>query len=76
MNEIQSKMSELSLPVLIMQGTADRISDPSSSKMLFEGVGSKDKTMKLYDGFYHEIFNDPQREEVFSDMEAWLKLHI
>ena len=76
MNEIQSKMSELSLPVLIMQGTADRISDPSSSKMLFDGVGSRDKTMKLYEGFYHEIFNDPQRQEVFSDMEAWLKLHI
>jgi alpha-beta hydrolase superfamily lysophospholipase len=76
MHEIQSKMSELSLPVLIMQGTADRISDPSSSKMLFDGVGSRDKTLKLYNGFYHEIFNDPQRQEVFSDMEAWLKLHI
>ena len=76
MIKLQSKISELSLPILIMQGSADRISDPSSSKMLFDGVGSKDKTMKLYDGFYHEIFNDPQRQEVFSDMEAWFKLHI
>ena len=76
MIKLQSQLSELSLPVLIMQGTVDRISDPSSSKMLFDGVGSKDKTMKLYDGFYHEIFNDPQRQEVFSDMEAWFKLHI
>ena len=76
MIRLQSKISELSLPILIMQGSADRISDPSSSKMLFAGVKSKDKTLKLYEGFYHEIFNDPERQQVFLDMEAWLKLHI
>ena len=76
MNQLHSKISELSLPILIMQGTADRISDPSSSKMLFDGVSSKDKTLKLYEGFYHEIFNDPDRQQVFQDMENWLKLHV
>ena len=76
MVRLQSKISELSLPILIMQGSADRISDPSSSKMLFAGVKSKDKTLKLYEGFYHEIFNDPERQQVFLDMEAWLKLHV
>jgi acylglycerol lipase len=76
MIRLQSKISELSLPILIMQGSADRISDPSSSTMLFDGVKSKDKTLKLYEGFYHEIFNDPERQLVFSDMEAWLKLHV
>jgi len=43
---------------------------------LFDGVGSKDKTLKLYEGFYHEIFNDPERQQVFLDMENWLKLHV
>jgi len=79
LNEIQrlpSKLSVLSLPVLIMHGAADRLSDPSSSQMLFERAGSKDKTIKFYDGFYHEIFNDPQRQQVFTDMENWLKLHV
>lgn len=76
MNKLQSTISELSLPILILQGTADRISDPSGSKMLFDGVGSKDKTLKLYEGFYHEIFNDPERQQVFLDMENWLKLHV
>jgi alpha-beta hydrolase superfamily lysophospholipase len=76
MNKLQSTISELSLPVLIMQGTADRISDPSSSKMLFDGASSKDKTLKLYEDFYHEIFNDPERQQVFLDMEKWLKLHV
>ena len=76
MNKLQSTISELSLPILILQGTADRISDPSGSKMLFDGVGSKDKTLKLYEDFYHEIFNEPGRQQVFLDMEKWLKLHV
>jgi acylglycerol lipase len=76
MAKLQSEMSKISLPVLIMHGAADRISDPSSSQMLFDGVSSKDKTLKLYQGFYHEIFNDPDRRQVFSDMENWLKLHV
>ena len=76
MEKLQSRLSEITLPLLIMQGTQDRISDPSSSKLLFDGVSSKDKTMKLYEGFYHEIFNDPERRQVFSDMEAWLKTRV
>jgi acylglycerol lipase len=76
MNQLQSRISELSLPMLIMHGTSDRISDSSSSHMLFDHAGSKDKTLKLYQGFYHEILNDPEREQVLSDMGDWLNLHI
>ncbi len=76
MGMLQKRLSEITLPILIMQGSQDRISDPSSSKMLFDGVSSKDKTMKIYEGFYHEIFNDPDRQQVFVDMEAWLKAHV
>jgi alpha-beta hydrolase superfamily lysophospholipase len=76
MEMLQSGLSEINLPILIMQGSQDRISDPASSKMLFDGVSSKDKTMKIYEGFYHEIFNDPERQQVFSDMEAWLKTRV
>jgi len=79
LNEIEklpAKIPGISLPILIMHGSADRLSDPTSSKMLYDLVQSKDKTLKYYDGFYHEIFNDPDRQQVFSDMEAWLKLHI
>jgi alpha-beta hydrolase superfamily lysophospholipase len=62
--------------MLIMNGTADRLSNPASSKILFDGVSSKDKTLKLYQDFYHEIFNEPERQQVFQDMEKWLKLHV
>jgi alpha-beta hydrolase superfamily lysophospholipase len=79
LNEIQSlpaQISKITLPILIMHGSADRLSDPASSKTLFDGVSSKDKTLKYYEGFYHEIFNDAQRQQVFTDMEEWLKRHI
>ena len=67
-----SQMSKIYLPILIMHGTADRLSDPRGSEILYDRVSSRDKTLKLYDGFYHEIFNEPGREQVFADMEAWL----
>jgi acylglycerol lipase len=73
---LPEEMSKIKLPILIMQGTADRLANPESSKLLYERVGSKDKTLKLYDGFYHEIFNEPEHKKVMADVEAWLKKHL
>ncbi len=70
------QMSKIYLPILIMHGTADRLSDPRGSEILYDRVSSRDKTLKLYDGFYHEIFNEPGREQVFEDMEAWLVVRM
>jgi alpha-beta hydrolase superfamily lysophospholipase len=69
-------MPEIKLPILIMHGSVDRLSDPAGSKLLYERVSSKDKTLKLYDGFYHEIFNEPEHKQVMADVETWLAAHI
>jgi len=74
--ELPSQMPQINLPLLIMHGTADQLSDPEGSRLLYERVGSTDKTLKLYEGFYHEIFNEPEREQVFADMAAWLAAHV
>jgi acylglycerol lipase len=74
--QLPEQMPRIKLPILIMHGSADQLSDPQGSKLLFERVGSKDKTLKLYDNCYHEICNEPEREQVFADMETWLKKHI
>jgi len=73
---LPEEMSKIKLPILIMQGTADRLSDPASGKLLYKRVGSKDKTLKLYKGFYHEIFNEPQHKQVMADIGAWLTKHL
>ena len=72
MQVIPEQIPQIHLPVLIVHGTDDRLCDPRGSEILYDRLSSVDKTLKLYDGFYHEIFNEPGREQVFSDMEAWL----
>lgn len=73
--KLPQQVPEINLPVLIMHGTADRLSDPTGSEMLYQRISSPDKTLKLYEGFYHEIFNEPGHEQVFADMETWLAAH-
>ena len=62
--------------LLIMHGTADQLCNPERSKILYELVSLIDKTLKLYEGSYHEIFNKPQLEQVFTDIQAWLSTYI
>ncbi len=66
------KLGNLSLPILVMHGSSDLISDTDGSRMLYREAASSDKTMKLYDGFYHDIFSDPGHEKVIADLEKWL----
>ena len=67
---------QITLPIIIMHGTEDRLCKPEGSQMLYDLVGSRDKTRKLYQGFHHEIFNEPGRLQVMADVEAWLATRI
>jgi len=73
---LPEQMHKIKLPILIMHGFADQLANPAGSKLLYERVSSKDKTLKLYDNCYHEICNEPEREQVFMDMQTWLAKHI
>lgn len=73
---LPSRMAATELPVLVLQGTEDRLSNTASCASIYESVKSKDKTIKNYDGFYHEILNEPGREQVLADIGIWLDHHI
>lgn len=60
------------LPLFIGHGANDRIIAPSGSDQFFSAVGSQDKTLKVYDGFEHEIHNEIGGEAFVNDMIAWL----
>jgi len=75
MKNAEEKAPTLTLPLLFMHGGADGLTAPEGSKILHERAASRDKTLKIYDGFYHEIFNDPGKEGVIADMIAWLDAH-
>lgn len=72
LQRIQLDMEEIDVPLLIMHGTADRLTSPEASEELLERARSSDRTLKLYDGLYHEIFNEPEQETVMQDLAAWL----
>jgi acylglycerol lipase len=60
------------LPLLVMHGTADRLVPIAGGEMVAERAGSEDKTFKRYDGLFHEILNEPERQQVVNDMADWL----
>jgi lysophospholipase len=70
------EVSAIRLPTLIMYGTDDGLCPPRGSVMLSERIGSTDKTLKPYQGLYHEILNEPERDEVLSDLRSWLATRI
>ncbi len=76
MFRVQQGMPALKIPLLIMQGTGDKLVSPEGAKLLHTRAGSADRTLKMYDGFYHELFNEPDREKVFADLVPWLDSHI
>ncbi|UCC16111.1 MAG: lysophospholipase [Dehalococcoidales bacterium] len=74
MGDVAGAVPLITIPALIMAG--DAVADGARSQNLFEQLSSKDKTIKRYDGLRHEIFNEPERLQVFSDLEAWLEDHL
>ena len=71
MNTVQHNAAIITLPILIMHGGADAMTSPDGSRFLHQNVGSSDKTLKIYPGLYHEIFNEPERAEIFETMLSW-----
>lgn len=68
--------SALTLPVLIMHGESDVMTAPGGSQNFFDAVASKDKTLRLHPGLYHEIFNEPEQAQVLGELGDWLDAHI
>ena len=70
--DVCARMSRLSLPLLIMHGSADRLTNPAGSKRLYQQARSQDKTLKLWPEHFHEIFNELEKEQVIAFMLEWL----
>jgi alpha-beta hydrolase superfamily lysophospholipase len=76
MQVIQNRAAEISLPLLILHGGADAMTAPAGSTFLHDKVSSTDKTLHIYPGLYHEIFNEAEREEIFAQVTDWLDAHL
>jgi acylglycerol lipase len=73
---LREEFPQITLPVLIVHGTEDKATVPHGSEFFFQTAGSKDKTLKLYEGHFHDLLNDLGKEEVLADMTAWIEKRI
>lgn len=69
---IAAEGSKISLPVLLLHGSDDSLCDPECSKYLHNLISSQQNQLIIYDGFFHEVYNEPDQETVFNDVLNWL----
>ena len=76
MLHIEQASYSIILPLIILQGTADSLVNPEGAQMFYDKAGSEDKTLKIYPGLFHEVFNEPEKDQVFGDLETWLERQL
>lgn len=74
--DLRLRLADFETPLLILHGADDRVVPPAGSLWLHAHVRSRDKTLRLYPGLYHEIHNEPERDQVFAEVLAWLNARV
>ena len=70
------RLKDITISLLILHGGADPIISPKASEMIFNAVSSEDKTLKIFDGLYHEIMNEPEKDQVLEFIGDWIEKRI
>lgn len=73
---LQQNLKRLRVPFFLLHGTADTVTDPDASQKLYEEASSTDKTIKLYEGFLHDLLFEPERDDIMKEIIEWLNLRV
>jgi acylglycerol lipase len=73
---LEREFPSITLPVFIIHGTEDKATKPSGSRLFYETAGSNDKTLKLYEGYAHDLLNDVGKEAVMDDIVQWIDARL
>ena len=73
MKYVQKHFSTIQIPFLVMHGGADKLSNPKGSQLLYDTASSEDKSIKIFDGWYHEIMREPEKHLFFDAFTEWLE---
>lgn len=73
MNNSLASATHFKFPVLLLHGTADKLTNPKGTEKFFRSISSKDKTFHRYEGLYHELVNEPEKEKIIQDLVDWVK---
>lgn len=66
----------LTAPLLVVHGEQDRLICVAGSHRLVDAVGSSDVELKVYPELYHEVFNEPERDQVLDDVVSWINARL
>ncbi len=66
----------LAIPALVMQSGADRLTDPEATRKWARDAPEDLVEYVEWDGLYHEMFNEPEQQQVFEKIESWLELQL
>jgi alpha-beta hydrolase superfamily lysophospholipase len=72
MEEVNEWAPRVTAPLIVMHGTKDVLASVDATKELFQRLGSSDKELVIYPGFYHELFNEPEKQQVYERVTQWL----
>lgn len=70
--QTRSILNQLAIPLLAMHGSEDRTTMPEGTKKLYQDAVSSDKQLKIYEGLFHELVNEPERDQVIQDICTWI----
>jgi lysophospholipase len=71
-DSLSADVAAIRVPTLILYGTADRLAAPAGARMVAERIGAPDVRIVPYEGLYHEILNEPERDRVLHEIVAWI----
>jgi acylglycerol lipase len=72
---LQEEIRNVRIPLLILQGTGDRVVSTEGARQIHMKAGSNDKTLHLYEGLYHELLGEPEKDQVTDDLIHWFNTH-
>lgn len=75
-DRIGQKLNKIDLPLLVLQGSRDELVSPEGGRAVYEQATSQDKKLEVYEGAFHDLFHEVNREEVIGDLCNWLSARI
>jgi alpha-beta hydrolase superfamily lysophospholipase len=69
---LMGRLERVSQPFLVLHGTGDRVTHWEGSRQLHDRSQSADKSIRLYDGLYHDLLHEPEKSQVVSDLAEWI----
>lgn len=71
-----ANMSKINIPIMVQHGGGDKLIHPESASIIYNGISSEDKSMKVWDGLYHELLNEPEKLEIGRSLIDWMNERI